>query len=116
MKPSVPLVSFICLLNALSMTIHIALELKLALTAAKVPSCPEYEKLVILLLDEIHIKENVAFDENTGNLIDFVDLGHITNHLLVYERSFELQNNTLVLAKSMIVIMVRGLFSNLRYP
>ena len=116
MKPSVPLVSFICLLNALSMTIHIALELKLALTAAKVPSCPEYEKLVILLLDEIHIKENVAFDKNTGNLIDFVDLGDNTNHLLVYERSFELHNNTLVLAKSMIVIMVRGLFSNLRYP
>ena len=77
---------------------------------------PEYEKLVILLVDEIHMKENLVYDKNTENLIGFVDLGDITNHLLAYERSIQLNDNSHVLAKSMMVIMVRGLLSNLRYP
>ena len=29
-------------------------------------SCPEWHKLVILLMDEIHIKENLVYDKHSG--------------------------------------------------
>ena len=84
-------------------------------SACRIKSCQDYEKLVILLLDKIHIKESLVFDKNTGRLIGFTDLGDITNHLIAYEHSIELNDKSPVLAKSMMVMMVRGLFSNLRY-
>ena len=34
---------------------------------ANLATCPEYEKYVILLMDEMHIKEDIAFDKHTGN-------------------------------------------------
>ena len=82
-------------------------------SACRIKSCQDYEKLVILLLNEIHIKESLVFYKNTGRLIGFTDLGYITNHLIAYERSIELNDKS---HKSMMVMMVRGLFSNLRYP
>lgn len=36
--------------------------------AANINSCPEREKQVILLLDEMHIKENLVYDKHTGTL------------------------------------------------
>jgi len=44
---------------------------------AKLDESPNHNNLVGLLFDEIHIKERLVFDKNTGNLIGFVDLGDI---------------------------------------
>ena len=81
--------------------------------AANIESCPEWHKLVVLLLDEMHIKEDLVYD---SKMIGFVDLGSINSHLLNFEQSIEGNTNSArqaVLANSMMVIMIRGL---LRYP
>ena len=86
------------------------------LQAANFRSCPEWHKLVVLLLDEMHIREDLVYDKRTGQMIGFTNLGDINNHLLAFEQSVE-ENKTEgnVLAKSMMAFMVRGLFTPLRF-
>jgi hypothetical protein len=85
--------------------------------AVNVESCPQWHKLVILLLDEMYIKEDLVYDKHSGKMIGFVDVGDINNHLLAYERA--LDQDTVpneLLATSVLVIMVKGLFMPLRFP
>lgn len=69
--------------------------------AAKMKTSKEWEKLVIILLDEMYIKEDLVYDKHEGVLVGFADLGYI--------------NNQDVLAKSVMTFMVKGVFSSLRY-
>ena len=47
----------------------------------------------------------------------FVDLGDVNNHLAAFERSLEEDGTSAqTLAKSMLVLMIRGLFSGLQFP
>ena len=80
---------------------------------AKLDESPNHKNLVGLLFDEIHIKEGLVFDKNTGNLIGFVDLGNINNEFLRYSNSDSGGESKLPLAKSVMFIMVRGLTSGL---
>ncbi len=60
---------------------------------------------------------DLVYNKHSGDLIGFTDLGDINNHLLAFERPFELDLPAEgVLAKSMMTFMVRGLFSPLRFP
>jgi len=34
--------------------------------AANLTSCPEYQKYGLILMDEMHIKENLVYDKHTG--------------------------------------------------
>ena len=34
--------------------------------AANITSCPDHQKHVIILMDEMHIKENLVYDKHTG--------------------------------------------------
>lgn len=89
---------------------------KMLVQAAKVATCPEREKCVLLLLDEMHIREDLVYDKHTGELIGFTNLGDTTNHLLAFEQS--LANSSSLrqpLARTMMVFMVRGLFSKLQF-
>ncbi len=85
--------------------------------AAKLHSCKEYERCVVLLLDEMYIKEDLVYDKHSGSLIGFADLGDINNHLLAFERSLD---DTAVasgpLARTMLAFMVQGLLSRLSFP
>ena len=86
--------------------------------AANLESCSRWQKLVFLLLDEMHVREDLVYDKHSGSVIGFVNLGDSNNHLLRFERSLE-NNEHMdggVLAKSMLVMMVRGLFTSLRFP
>ena len=38
-------------------------------SAAKLDLCEEYEKCVIMLMDEMYIKEELVYDKHTGSLI-----------------------------------------------
>ena len=90
----------------------------LLMKSADITSCPEWHKLVILLLDEMYIKEDLVYNKHTGKMIGFVDLGEINNHLLEFEKSLEdgnAANSQGGLATSMLVIMVKGLFTPLRF-
>ena len=85
--------------------------------AAKVESCPDREKCVIMLLDEMHLREDLVFDKHSGAMIGFCDLGDITMRLLRYESELtEEKPANQILAKSMMVFMIRGLFSSLQFP
>lgn len=93
-------------------------DIQLAL-AADVDHCPEREKYTAIIFDEMYIKEDLVYNKHTNNLVGFANLGETNNHLLAFERS--LQESTPSecvepLAKTMMVIMVRGLFSKLEFP
>ena len=45
-------------------------------------TCDEWEKCVLILLDEMHIHEDLAYDKHTDKLVAFTNLGDIANHLL----------------------------------
>eukprot|EP00731_Ephydatia_muelleri_P024203 Em0016g474a len=75
--------------------------------AARVTSCPERERSVVLLIDEVHIKENLVFDKHGRQMIGFANLGDINEHLTQFELSLtsEQPKNTQQLAKTMVVFM-----------
>ena len=53
----------------------------------------------------------------TGSLIGFVNMGDVNTHLQAFEKSLSgEQRNRGTLASTMLVFMVRGLFSRLEYP
>ena len=84
-------------------------------TAANLTTCPDWQKLVILLMDEIHIREDLVYNKHSGKMIGFCNLGAVNNHLLLFERSLKKEDcNNPVLAKSMMVFMIKGLFTPLR--
>ena len=58
---------------------------KMLMEASKVYACPEREKFVLLLLDEMHIREDLVYDKHSRALIGFTDLGSISRHLLEFE-------------------------------
>ena len=46
---------------------------------------PDHHKLIVVLIDEMHIKEELVYNKHNGRLIGFVDLGNINNHLARFE-------------------------------
>ncbi len=85
--------------------------------ATKLESCPERDKYVILLLDEMHIRQDIVYDKHTGAMIGYTNLGDINEHLLKFEKSLSQLDSPAVptFAKTMMVFMVRGLFSKLQF-
>ena len=83
--------------------------------ASKLLSAPGYHCLVALLIDEMHVNEDLVYDKHSGRLVGFVDLGSINNHLAQFEESLSEDEITPSLANSMIVFMVRGLFTTLKF-
>ncbi len=78
------------------------------LQAAHLVDSPSYHSLVGILIDEMHIREDLVYDK-----------GSINNHLAQFEQSLsqeDAESNTSFLAKSMVVLMVRGLFTTLKFP
>ena len=72
---------------------------------------------MVLLIDEMYIREDLVYNKHTGKMIGFTDLGNINNHLLLFERMInEEQVTAKPLAKSILAIMVKGLFTSLKFP
>lgn len=87
--------------------------------AANLASCADWQKLTFLLLDEMHIREDLVYDKHSGHLIGFVNMGDVNSHLLAFEQSLHTNNDEKeepVLAKTMMAMMVRGAFTTLRFP
>ena len=77
----------------------------------------EWQRYIILLLDEMHIREDIVYNKHDGSVVGFVDLGDINNHLQRFEHLINgKQSRIQHPAKSMFTIMVRGLFTKLRFP
>ena len=57
--------------------------------AANIQTCEEWQKCVVLLFDEMHIRTDLVYDKHTGALIGLANLGDVNTHLLEFERSLE---------------------------
>ena len=68
----------------------------------------------------MYIKEDLVYNKHTNALVGFTNLSNINNHLLTFQRSSldDTSNggSDQLLAKTMTVMMVQGLFSNLEFP
>ena len=64
----------------------------------------------------MYIKEGLVFEKSSGAVIGFSDLGDVNNILQDVERQFKNPNNyQRPLAKVMLVFMVRGLFTSMKF-
>jgi len=69
----------------------------------------------VVLFDEIYVKQGLVFEKSIGALFGFTDLGEVNNQLDEFETSLK-HNASLLqrpLAKTIIVFMFKGLFTNL---
>jgi hypothetical protein len=85
------------------------------LQAANMEDCPEWQRLVILIMDEMYIREDLVYNKHSGKLIGFVDIGSV---LLAFERMLHQEDSdidTPQLAHTMMAFMVRGLLTPLRF-
>jgi len=96
---------------------------KMLINAAKVKTCFNREKCVILLLDEMHIREQLIFDKHSAAITGYANISDIVSHLDEFEskvdnadESSQTSSERHKLAKTMMVFMVRGLFNSLQFP
>lgn len=84
--------------------------------AANIDECEVYQKHVLLILDEMHIREDLVFNKHSGELVGFVNLGDINQHLVAFEQALSGERQpSPPLASTMMVFMVRGLFTKLQF-
>ena len=65
-----------------------------------------------------YIKEGLVFNKHTGSLIGFTDIGDVCNLLAEYEEQQSGSGSATFrrpLAKCMVVFMVQGLFTSLKF-
>ena len=53
---------------------------------SRTENCPERDKYIILLLDEMYVREDIAYDKHSGEIIGFSNLGEINDHFLAFEK------------------------------
>jgi hypothetical protein len=66
-----------------------------------------------ILLDEVKIKSNLVYNKTTGELVGYVSLDKVADELQNLE---QLSGGDKQLAEHMLVTMVRGITTGLRYP
>lgn len=97
--------------NAVKSTVGFSKDIdKQLLQAAHLDASPEYHSLIVILIDEIHIKEELVYNKHSGRLIGFVDLGSVNNPLARFEEALSEDNEPDMppLANSMVAFMVKG--------
>lgn len=88
---------------------------KQLMITAQIESLKEWEKCVVIILDQMSIHEDLVYDKNSDELVGFTDLGDINNHLLKFKKCVG-EPVTPTLANSMLVFMVQGLFVSIGFP
>ena len=74
----------------------------------------ESSQYVGIVFDEIKIKSDLVYDKHTGELVGYVDLDKVGNELLNLQNS--LNDSGHAVAKFLLVVMVRGVTTGLKYP
>ena len=78
-------------------------------------SIPESRRYVMLLLDEMKIKEDIVYKKHTGDMVGFVNLGDINDTILDLQREMNGESHPPI-STHMLAIMVRGVFFKLEFP
>ena len=65
----------------------------------------------------MYVKKGLVFDKHSGAIIGYAEVGDVTNLLDTLEAQVDNPEGQMrPLAKCMLVFMVRGVFTSLRYP
>ena len=85
---------------------------------AKLDEIEEWQKFACLTYDEIKIKEGLVYNKYTDKLVGFVALDSVIDHILEFERVCQSDGRTQKpdLASHMLVLLVRGIFTGLKFP
>ena len=83
---------------------------------SKLTPLKEHEKYVGLIGDEMHVKQRLVYDKNTGDLIGYCNLGDINNHLTQLECQYSNNTQRTHLATTIMVLMIQGLFYSFTFP
>ena len=85
---------------------------------AKLNELPDRKKHIVLLLDEMKVKENLVYDKHETNVIGFVDIADVNNEIAELENECSSSNfgPLKAVATHMLVLMVRGIFIKLEFP
>ena len=77
------------------------------ITVAQIDTCPDRGKCVFLILDEMHIREDLVHNKHSGEFIGFTYLGNINSHLDAFKHAISRSEETKPsLAKTIMVFMV----------
>ena len=80
---------------------------------SKVSSLPDCRKYVTVVIDEMKVKENLAYDKHSGEIVGYTALG---DELDAIEKRCENLQQESDIAKHILVIMVRGFLFKLDFP
>ena len=84
---------------------------------SSIESIPDEKRYVVLLMEEMKIKEDLVFDKYSGHLIGFTSLGDVNDMLLNVEQKCNANNSQHPpVSKNIFVLLVRGLFFKLEFP
>ena len=85
---------------------------------ANLTELSETKKHVVVLIDEMKIKDSLVYDKHGTKIIGFVDIGDVSNRLSELEKSYssETMESHPTIATHMLVLMVRGIYFCLEYP
>jgi len=84
-------------------------------TAASLGCFTEQHKSYVgILVDEVKIKSDLIYHKTTGELIGYVHLDRVSNEMQHLHNVVE--GAAKKLAQSLLVVMVRGITTNLKYP
>ena len=67
---------------------------------------------MVLGFDEMKIREGLVFDNANGNIVGYVDTGHINKKLKSFEEQLKGAESDQEIATHMLTVCVRGIFSN----
>lgn len=81
------------------------------MNAPDVAEVEEWQKNVVLILDEMHGREDLVYDKHTDALVGFANLGNINQHLQQFAQSLQGDNITEPLAKFTLVLMIQEQFT-----
>ena len=73
-----------------------------------------WKNYVVLLLDEMKVKESLVYDKNSCQVVGFVQLDDINYQMSMLEN--QSSNNLPPVASHLLTMMVRGLFTNYKVP
>lgn len=68
-----------------------------------------------ILFDEIKVKSELVYDKNSGELIGYCNLDKVGNQIMEFEKCSNTDCESDV-AKFMLVVMVRGITTDLKFP
>ena len=83
---------------------------------AKTDMPEEVKQYTVVVCDEVKVKDGIAYEKHTCQVMGFTNLGDINSHLLAFEQSLNTDELQPSVAKYMLVFMVRGLIIPLEFP